>query len=207
MRAIVVLTINLSLALHIVLSSEWQFSISPGNLVLFLMTLNFFNQDIDKSFWLNYHERVCFIFYALEWLLSAYLFFNCAKPLLYRLSSVIITRLMLNLRDPTFISASLAENTTCPDLTFVESQYPTQLSYRSEFEESEPREGDEQWSGEDPYVHRPAGKHFSFLFTFSFWFVCGCLIPLNFLLGDDIELRKRDVWLCQVRSDYLSIES
>jgi hypothetical protein len=66
---------------------------------------------------------------------------------------------MLNLRDPTFISARVtSENTTYPVLTFVESHYPTQLSDRGEFEESEPRGGDEAWAA-DPYFRRPAGKH------------------------------------------------
>lgn len=69
---------------------------------------------------------------------------------------------MLNLRDPTVISASErngAENTTYPDLTIIESRYPTQFSDRGGFAESESRgrDSNEAW-GADLDLHRSAGK-------------------------------------------------
>ena len=72
-----------------------------------------------------------------------------------------ISRLMLNLRDPSFISVSernASEATTCPNLTVVESHYSTQLSDRGGFAESESRGGDEV--GTDLDFHRSAGKHY-----------------------------------------------
>ena len=76
-----------------------------------------------------------------------------------------ISRLMLNLRDPSFIPASErnAEDTTYPDLTFVESHYPTQLSDRGGFAESESRGGGDGAAGADLDFHRPAGKPLTFL--------------------------------------------
>lgn len=70
---------------------------------------------------------------------------------------------MLNLRDPSFILASErnAEDTTCPDLTFVESHYPTRFSDGGGFAESESRSGDE--AGADLDLHRPASKPLTFL--------------------------------------------
>lgn len=102
---------------------------------------------------------------------------------------MIITRLTLNLRDPTLISASernTSENTTYPNLTFVETHYPTQLSERGGFAESESRCGDEAWTS-DPYLHRPAGKH-----LISSYLVWVFLIPPNFL-GNDIEHHRTGV--------------
>ena len=92
--------------------------------------------------------------------MTASLFFNCAfKIYYYRLCSLMITRLMLNLRDPSFIlsSANSSENTAYPDLTIVESNYPTQFSDRDGFAESESRafHGDETWAEDVD----PAGKH------------------------------------------------
>lgn len=87
-----------------------------------------------------------------------------------------ITRLMLNLRDPTFISASerqASENTTYPDLTFVESHFPTQLSDRGGFVESESRGGDEAWSLDLDRQRRRAGKFFNFMC------MCVCFLILS----------------------------
>ena len=84
-----------------------------------------------------------------------------AASLYYRISSVMITRLMLNLRDPTFISTSernASEDTGYPNLTFVESHYPTQFSDRGGFEESESRGGGETWIADLDH-HRPAGEY------------------------------------------------
>lgn len=98
-------------------------------------------------------------------------FYNCVKKNLFyhRFSSVMITRMMLNLRDPTFIPVSdrnVSEDTTYPDLTYVESYYPTQLSdVRGGFTESESRGGDEAW---DLDLHRPSGKHLVFFFPLTF---------------------------------------
>ena len=82
-----------------------------------------------------------------------------------------MTRLMLNLRDPTFITAlerNTSENTTYPDLTIIESHYPTQLSDRGGLSEFGSRGGDEAWTT-DLYFHpsHPVGKHLvSLLSTF-----------------------------------------
>ena len=86
---------------------------------------------------------------------------------------------MLNLRDPTFISAASERNntlentTTHLDLTFVESHNPTQLSDRDGFVESEIREGDETRTADlcphhhHQHYHRPSGKHLiSFVLPF-----------------------------------------
>jgi hypothetical protein len=83
-----------------------------------------------------------------------------------------MTRLMLNLRDPTFISTSerntTSEATAYPDLTFVESHYPTQLSDGGGFGESESMGGDEAWTA-DIDLHRPAGKYY---FLLPFFDLC-----------------------------------
>ena len=91
---------------------------------------------------------------------------------------------MLNLRDPTFVSASerqrntLENTTTHLDLTFIESHNPTQLSNRDGdgFVESEiNRNGDNETTctaAADLYLHdddddhrnRTAGKHLFFSF-------------------------------------------
>lgn len=81
----------------------------------------------------------------------------------YRLSSVMITRLMLNLRDPSFTSErTTSEVITHPVLTFIESHYPTQLSDRGGFTESELRGGDEALAD----LHRPSGKQLVSSFPF-----------------------------------------
>jgi len=75
------------------------------------------------------------------------------------LCSVMISRMMLNLRDPSFISASernASEDRTLPNLTFVETHYPTQFSDRGGFTDSESRGGDEVSLELD--LHRPAGS-------------------------------------------------
>jgi hypothetical protein len=107
---------------------------------------------------------------------------------------------MLNLRDPTFISAAASERnnntlentTTHLDLTFVESHNPTtQLSTDRDglFLESESRGGgdDEEWIA-DLYLRHPAGKH-----LFSSYDLCGFLTIRDFLLGNDIELHRTGV--------------
>ena len=112
------------------------------------------------------------------------------------MSSVMLSRLMLNLRDPNFISGSernASENTTYPDLTFVESHYPTQFSDRDDFAESESRGRDEAWAA-DPDLCLPAvsGKH---LVSSSLSLICVTvfLIPMNFLGRDMREFHKTSV--------------
>ena len=97
---------------------------------------------------------------------------------------------MLNLRDPTFIPVSErdeSEDTTYPDLTIVESHYPTQLSVRGGFTETESRVEDdsEAW---DRDLNRPTGKTSVFFFFFPFYLFYIFLSLSNFyIVGRDIE--------------------
>ena len=78
--------------------------------------------------------------------MNMYVFFFLLTPLYHnfltvpnhccRISSVMMTRLMLNLRDPSLITVptrTATEDLTNPNLTFVESHYPTMLSDRGDF--------------------------------------------------------------------------
>lgn len=193
----VVVTIDLSLTLHIAWRSEsFVLHDSP-----FLQDTKFFllTPIFPKlSHWHGIQAQLSQMrmFYSMP--LNGFhckLFLIVLKIPYYRMASVIMTRLMLNLRDPTFISTSernTSENTTYPDLTFVESHCPTQFSDRGGFAESESRGGDEEWTA-NLYLHRPAGKHLVFPLVFL-WFVSVSYLFLSNFLGNDIELHRTGVW-------------
>ena len=76
-----------------------------------------------------------------------------------------MSRLMLNLRDPCLIPVSgrnASEDLSYPDLTIVESFYPTELSDRGRFAESESSRGHHSFAASEA-LEQPAGKH---IFTF-----------------------------------------
>ena len=125
-----------------------------------------------------------------------------------------ISRMMLNLRDPSLIptpGGTASENQTYSDLTFVVSYHPTELSNRSRFSDyydggnlcPHSREG---------LGHMDAGKHSFYVVVWVSFF----LKKGRFFLGSsshNIELDRFDVWTlatvrllgCLVHEHYIYI--
>jgi len=77
---------------------------------------------------------VCALINVLSLLLGKPLTRDASVTFTNVISSVVMSRLMLNLRDPSLISApgrDWSDDTSYPNLTFVESHYPTELSRTS----------------------------------------------------------------------------
>jgi hypothetical protein len=104
-----------------------------------------------------------------------------------RISSVMMSRLMLNLRDPALVPVPGGNaSESCLNLTFVESYYPTELSSTDRWAESSrshrSRPGHETSEALD--LHRPAGELYIYIYMCVF-----SSQQSNFLtfLGSDIE--------------------
>lgn len=118
--------------------------------------------------------------YALFYHWTCIITFLIVSNLRCRICSVMMSRLTLNLRDPSLIPVTrhdASEDTSYPNLTFVQSHFPDELLGEGSFAESEFSQG--RRSGEAFEIrdrHRPASKR-----TF----------PLSFFLSFSLSQRSR----------------